>query len=130
MPRTARPWWRAQRNMWCVTVAGHRIQLGPHPEGAAPPKYNKRKDLWNVPEAIEDAWKTMQRGEPPVVSPDTSWAILDAFLEWTEKNRSPERTAGTSTTSSGSRTGCRTRPSRSSKPTIFRPGSTGKKPGA
>lgn len=61
MPRTARPWWRAQRNMWCVTVAGRRIQLGPHPEHAPPPKYNKRKDAWNVPEAIEEAWKTMQR---------------------------------------------------------------------
>lgn len=89
MPRTARPWWRSQRNMWCVTVAGRRIQLGPHPEGAAQPKYNKRKDLWNVPDAIEDAWKAMQRGEEPVASPNSSWAILDAFLDWTEKNRSP-----------------------------------------
>ena len=87
MARTARPWWRSQKQAWCVTVNGSRVQLGPHPESAPAPKYNKRKDTWNVPESIEDRFKVLQRTKQLPVSQDTSWAILDAFLEWCEKNR-------------------------------------------
>ncbi len=87
MARTARPWFREQRGVWCVTVNGKKRTLGPHPADADPPKYNKKKDIWNVPESILEAWKKLQAGESLPVSRDTTWAVLDLFLDWCQTNR-------------------------------------------
>jgi integrase len=87
MARTARPWFREQRNIWCVTIDGKKRTLGPHPADAETPKYNKKKDTWNVPESIEEAWKNLQKGEAVPVSPGTTWAMLDRFLGWCEVHR-------------------------------------------
>jgi integrase len=87
MARTPRPWWRSQKQVWCVKVGGRRLTLGPHPEGSAAPKYNKKKDLWNVPELIAEAFKKLQAGERPTAPSDTTWAIMDRYLTWCEANR-------------------------------------------
>ncbi len=87
MARTARPWFREQRGVWCVTIGGKKRTLGAHPADADPPKYNKRKDSWNVPESILEAWKKLQAGESLPVSRDTTWAIMDLFLGWCQVNR-------------------------------------------
>lgn len=74
MARQPKPWYRKDRKVWCVTVHGVRHVLGP-----------KRK------EAFEQFYALMRepRAEPqPVAADGDLAAIFDAFLEWTERNRS------------------------------------------
>ncbi len=67
----AKPWYRADRSAWFVTVDGKQTNLGPD------------KD-----EAFRRYHAMMLQPRPkPVVSGSVA-AIVDAFLDWCEKHRS------------------------------------------
>ena len=42
------PFYKPSRDTWYVEIQGKQISLGRHPEGAPPPKKNK-KGVWNAP---------------------------------------------------------------------------------
>jgi hypothetical protein len=45
--RPRKPWYRASKKKWYVEFDGQKVALGPHPDGAPPPK--KGKAGWNAP---------------------------------------------------------------------------------
>lgn len=70
MARTPKPWFRADRGVWCVTVSGVRHNLGPDKKAA-----------------FERFYALMRQPSRQKVSADSLPAIADAFLEWTQRNR-------------------------------------------
>ena len=90
MARKASPWYRAERNEWCVTVDGKHHRLGEHPKGAPPPKKSPRTKQWNAPKEILDAFhQLLTSGEPEPERPDEDAVVclLDDFITWSKENR-------------------------------------------
>jgi hypothetical protein len=52
MARRPSPWYRSDRNEWCVTIRGQHHRLGTHPPDAPPPKKSPRTGKWNAPDSI------------------------------------------------------------------------------
>ena len=73
MARRPKPWFWKARDGWYVTVGGTRHPLG------------RDKD-----EAYDRFYALMRQPQQRKVSRDTLAAIIDAFLEWVIKNRSPD----------------------------------------
>ncbi len=73
MARRPKPWFWKARDGWYVTVGGTRHPLG------------QDKD-----EAYDRFYSIMRQPQQRKVSRDTLAAIIDAFLEWVLKNRSPD----------------------------------------
>ena len=92
MARTARPWFRDDRNAWYVTLDGRRHRLGEHPDGYPKPRLQRGK--WNVPKPILDRFHELLRptAPRPAESPPVA-DVFEQFLTWCQVNRSP-RTAG------------------------------------
>jgi len=75
VPRTPKPWFRADRQSYFVTIEGTRHNLGSDQE-----------------EAERQFHELMARRSQPVIpaaAEPTVAEILDAFLEWCEKHREP-----------------------------------------
>lgn len=72
MARRPKPWWRSERNAWFVTIRGVQHNLGPKKEAAERLFY-----------------ELMAKPEPPVIASDSLVSILDLYLAWCEKHRSP-----------------------------------------
>ena len=71
MARQPKPWYRADRKVWCVTINGKRHNLG-----------RKKK------EAFEQFYALMQKPKKREAAVDTTLpALVDAFLEWNYQNR-------------------------------------------
>lgn len=88
MARKPSPWYRAERNEWCVHYNGELHRLGSHPEGARTPQRSRRTGKWNTPEAIEEEFFKLigQKPTQPVKS-DHVIVILDDFILWCRENR-------------------------------------------
>ncbi len=71
--RFPKPWFRPSRGVWYVTLDGRQIGLGPNRE-----------------EAFQQYHKLMTAGRPMPVASDSVLALVDAFLDWCQKNRSRE----------------------------------------
>ncbi|HEY2411072.1 MAG TPA: site-specific integrase [Pirellulaceae bacterium] len=69
MARNPKPWWRKERNAWFVTINGTRHNLGADKKEA------------------KDRFHELMANKAVIAPSDTVWAVLDAFLEWTEKHR-------------------------------------------
>lgn len=71
MARTPKPWYRKDRQSWCVTINGTRHNLGPDRE-----------------QAHQRFHELMARAptEAPAAG-DTVLATMDLFLDWTKKHR-------------------------------------------
>ena len=77
-----RPWYRAGRG-WYVWVRGKQVPLGKHPEGAQPPKRNKKTGEWAAPPEIVTAFYALMAGGPAAIPPaeDLKVAnVCDLFL--------------------------------------------------
>jgi len=70
MPHFPKPFFRSSRGLWYVQIQGTQINLGPDREGA----FRRYHELMGKPKA-----------QP--VADDAVVVILDAFLDWTQKNR-------------------------------------------
>ena len=70
MARMPKPWWWKKRKSWYVTIAGVRYDLGPDHKAA----FQRFHELMTRPTQKE-------------VASDSVTAIIDAFLDWTEKHR-------------------------------------------
>ncbi|MGN6136611.1 MAG: tyrosine-type recombinase/integrase, partial [Aureliella sp.] len=73
MARQPKPWYRADRAAWFVTVAGTRHNLGP----------NKKK-------AFERFYALMREPQTAKVASQAFAAVADAFLDWVAANRAAE----------------------------------------
>jgi integrase len=71
MARRAQPWYREDRNVWCVTINGTRHNLGPKKKEA----YDRFHDLMRQPRRQK-------------VLATSVAALMDPFLDWVERNRS------------------------------------------
>src|SRR5947209_11247926 len=86
MARKPSPWYREERNEWCVTVHGEHHRLGEHPKGAPAPK--KLKTGWNAPPSIMDAFHKLMGGErPQPAGGDAVVTVLDDYITWARENR-------------------------------------------
>jgi integrase/recombinase XerD len=77
MGRRARPWYRKERKAWFVCIAGVQHNLG-----------ETKK------EAFERYLQLMAKPQKRCVSPRSLVAIIDEFLEWVQKHRSPANYEG------------------------------------
>ena len=93
MARRPSPWFREDRNGWYVNKDGQRHFLGEHPDGAPPPRQDKKTKKWNAPAAVMQAFhelmakgdsvpKRTDKPEGPIVAD-----VFDKFLDWCEKHR-------------------------------------------
>jgi integrase len=73
MGRTPRPWYWKARRSWFVTLDGKRHNLGPDKAAA----HDRFHELMSQP-------------QKRVIRSDSVLAIIDAFLDWCEKHRSPD----------------------------------------
>ncbi len=73
MARRSKPWFREARRAWFVTLGGVQHNLGPDKKAA----FQRFYDL-------------MQQPSEQKVDSRLLVAIIDAFLDWVEKNRSPD----------------------------------------
>ena len=73
MPHFPKPFFKKARGLWYVEINRKQINLGPDEEEA----FRQYHQLMGQPQEI-------------AVSPESLVAIIDAFLEWTLKNRSPD----------------------------------------
>lgn len=74
MPKFAKPWFRANRGVWYVTLHGKQINLGADRTAA-----------------FEEYARLISAPKPERVAPSQSLpAILDAFLEWLQPRRAPD----------------------------------------
>lgn len=91
MARIPKPWYRKERNAWCVNLHGEFHILGEHPADA--PKPRRGKQGWNPPKVIQDAFnRLLNNSQSRPVQSDSVAAVLDDFLTWCYENRA-ERTA-------------------------------------
>ena len=72
MPRFPKPWFRNDRNCWCVQLHAKQRNLGPDREAA----FDRYHELMREPRKRRVASQTVP-------------AIIDLFLDWCEKNRAP-----------------------------------------
>src|SRR5262245_27140602 len=93
MARKASPWYREERNEWCVTIKGLHHRLGQHPEGAPRPQKSKKTGRWNAPVEIEKEFRRLmdlpapKAEEPPPPGEDDVVSVLDDFITWCKENR-------------------------------------------
>ena len=73
MPHFPKPFFRESRRLWYVQVDGKQINLGP-----------------TEAEAFQRYHELMAEPQKRTVNPQSLAAIIDAFLGWTQKNRSGE----------------------------------------
>ena len=73
MARRPKPWFWKARDGWYVTIGGTRHPLGQDKE-----------------EAYDRFYALMRQPQQRKVPGDSLAAIIDAFLEWVSKNRSPD----------------------------------------
>ena len=73
MARRPKPWYRKARNAWFVMLNGVQHNLGPDKKAAFELFY----ELMRQPQSRK------------VVETTSVAALIDAFLEWTQKHRSP-----------------------------------------
>ena len=73
MARRPKPWYRKSRGAWFVTLDGAQHNLGPDKN-----------------EAFEQFYELMREPQQRKVPSQSLAAIIDAFLEWTEKHRAPD----------------------------------------
>lgn len=73
MPHFPKPFYKKARGVWYVEINRKQVNLGPDKEEA----FRQYHHLMGLP--TEQA-----------VSPESLVAIIDAFLEWNEKNRAPD----------------------------------------
>lgn len=77
MARRPKPWYREDRKAWFATIAGVRHNLG-----------DTKK------EAFDRFYAMMRQPKRRKVSPHSLVAIIDEFLEWVQKHRSPANYEG------------------------------------
>lgn len=77
MARRPKPWFREERQAWFVTIAGTQHNLGPTKK-----------------EAYERFYALMRQPKRRKVSPHSLVAIIDEFLDWVQKHRSPANYEG------------------------------------
>jgi integrase len=94
MARKPSPWYREERDEWCVTIKGIHHRLGGHPEGAPKPQKSKKTGRWNAPQEIEKAFRQLLDSAEEEVVPETAptvaddvISVLDDFLVWCRENR-------------------------------------------
>ncbi|HEY1602677.1 MAG TPA: tyrosine-type recombinase/integrase [Pirellulales bacterium] len=85
MGRRSSPYYWKEKQAWYCTIDGARQRLGSHPEHTPPPR--KKSGTWNVPEVIRDGFHALMSKKFSPVRSDSTWAILDAFLDWCHSNR-------------------------------------------
>ncbi len=73
MPHFPKPFFKKARSLWYVEINRKQINLGPNEE-----------------EAFRQYHQLMGQPREQAVSPESLIVIIDAFLEWTQKNRSPD----------------------------------------
>ena len=73
MARRPKPWYRKARDAWFVTVNGVQHNLGAEKRAA-----------------FAQFYELMRAPKPRPVSPRSLAAIVDEFLEWTKRERSPD----------------------------------------
>lgn len=73
MPHFPKPFFKKARGVWYVEINRKQINLGPDEK-----------------EAFRQYHLLMGSSREQAVSPESLLAIIDAFLEWTQKNRSPD----------------------------------------
>ncbi|HEX6964098.1 MAG TPA: site-specific integrase [Lacipirellula sp.] len=71
MARRARPWYRADRGVWCVTIDGKRHNLGPEKKAA-----------------FDAFHKLMLQPRRRQAVMDSVASVMDPFLDWVQRNRS------------------------------------------
>src|SRR5262245_30801839 len=89
--RPRKPWYRASKGKWYVVVGGRKVPLGPHPDGAPPPK--KGKGGWNAPPEIMAAFYKLMAADPaslPKPEEIKVCQVLDLFLGWSEQHHKPD----------------------------------------
>ena len=77
MARRPKPWFRKARQAWFVTINGVQHNLGP-----------------DKAEAYDLFYQLMRQPHPKKVSPHSLVAIIDEFLDWVQRHRSPESYEG------------------------------------
>lgn len=86
-----KPWFRASKSAWYVEHHGKQVRLGPHPDGAPPPK--KSESGWNAPKAILDAFYKLMAADPvnlPRPEKILAAVVCDLFLDHSERHHSPD----------------------------------------
>ena len=73
MPHFPKPFYKKARGVWYVEINRKQINLGPDEK-----------------EAFRQYHLLMGKPREQAVSPESLLAIIDAFLEWTQKNRAPD----------------------------------------
>lgn len=73
MKKFPKPWYRPARGVWYVTLDGRQFNLGPEKDEA----FARYKQLLVEPKKREVASESLA-------------AIIDAFLDWVERHRSPD----------------------------------------
>lgn len=73
MPHFPKPFFKKARGVWYVEIDRKQVNLGPDKE-----------------EAFRQYHQLMGQPRKRSVSPESLVAIIDAFLEWTQKNRAPD----------------------------------------
>ena len=73
MPHFPKPFFKKARGVWYVEINRKQINLGPDED-----------------EAFRQYHQLMGKPREQHVSPESLVAIIDAFLEWTHKNRAPD----------------------------------------
>lgn len=73
MKKFPKPWYRPARGVWYVTLDGQQINLGPDKDQA----FDRYKKFLAEPKMRQ-------------VSSESLAAIADAFLDWVQRNRSPD----------------------------------------
>lgn len=73
MPHFPKPFYKKARGVWYVEINRKQVNLGPDEE-----------------EAFRQYHRLMGQPREQAVSPESLVAIIDAFLDWTQKNRAPD----------------------------------------
>ena len=73
MPKYAKPWFRPERGVWYVTLGGKQINLGS-----------------NRAAAFQEYARLISEPQPREVRSGSLAAIVDSFLEWVQRQRSPD----------------------------------------
>jgi len=73
MARRPKPWFREARGAWFVTLGGTQHNLGPDKK-----------------QAFDRFYELMRQPHDEKIDPRSVVGIIDSFLEWVEKHRSPD----------------------------------------
>lgn len=73
MPKKPEPWWREDRKAWFVQINRKRHNLG-----------RDKKTAW------QRFHELMAQPQKQAISSESVVAIIDSFLDWTQKRRSPD----------------------------------------